>query len=250
MTRVVLVDDQEMIRSGLAMVINSEDGLEVVGQASTPTEAIAITLDTSPDVVVMDVQLGADLTGVDAAAEILADPNFGGSVLILTTFDDDAAVTQAFKVGVSGFLLKQSDSDDLLAAIRAVGAGGVAVDQAIVRRLMAAYPDIVKPAAAPTIPATTTDPTTADAPTPAANPTAPTTTTATHAAASQLDVLTAREREVLQLVADGKSNAEIADALVLSLPTVKTHVRNILFKLGVRDRLQAALIMHGTNPQG
>ena len=148
MTRVVLVDDQEMIRSGLAMVINSEQDLEVVGQASTPSDAIAVTLNVAPDVVVMDVQLGADVTGVDAAAEILADPNFGGSILILTTFDDDAAVTQAFKVGVSGFLLKQSDSEDLLAAIRTVGAGGVAVDQAIVRRLMSAYPDIVRPGTA------------------------------------------------------------------------------------------------------
>lgn len=239
MTRVVLVDDQEMIRSGLAMVINSEQDLEVVGQASTPSDAIAVTLDVAPDVVVMDVQLGADVTGVDAAAAILSNPNFGGSILILTTFDDDAAVTQAFRVGVSGFLLKQSDSEDLLAAIRTVGAGGVAVDQAIVRRLMSTYPDIVRPGTA----------------TRTATPTATQTPTATNIAAEptaapQLDALTPREREVLQLVANGKSNAEIADSLVLSLPTVKTHVRNILFKLGVRDRLQAALIMHGTNPQG
>lgn len=225
MIRVVLVDDQEMIRAGLALVINSEADLEVVGQASTPDEAIAVTRNTAPDVVVMDVQLGADATGVDAAAEILADPGFGGNVLILTTFDDDAAVTASFKAGVSGFLLKQSDSEDLLAAIRVVGAGGVAVDQAIVRRLMTAYPDIV---AGPEV----------------------TASSAVAPANQQLATLTPREREVLELVAAGNSNAEIADALVLSLPTVKTHVRNILFKLGVRDRLQAALILRGTNPQG
>jgi DNA-binding NarL/FixJ family response regulator len=219
--RVLLVDDQEMIRSGLALVINAEPDLDVVGQASSADEAVAAARSLQPDVVVMDVQLGTDDTGVDAATEILLDPKFQGNVLILTTFDDDEAVTASFKAGVSGFLLKQSDADELLAAIRVVGGGGVAVDQAIVRRLMTAYPDVV---AKPIDQA------------PASSP--------------ALDVLTTREREVLELVANGKSNAEIADSLVLSLPTVKTHIRNILFKLGVRDRLQAALIMHGTNPQG
>ena len=212
MIRVLLVDDQEMIRSGLALLVNAEEDLVVVGQAEDASAAIAAAKELKPDVVVMDVRLGPEPTGVEAAAVILADQDFDGNVLMLTTFDDDAAVAAAFKAGASGFLLKQSDSAELLQAIRNVGAGGVAVDQAIVRRLMTAYPgEIAEPVQS------------ADT-------------------QSRLDALTPREREVLALIAEGKSNSEIADKLVLSMPTVKTHVRNILFKLGVRDRLQAALL--------
>lgn len=224
MIRVLLVDDQEMIRSGLKMLINSEADLQVVGEADSVAAAASAAIDLAPDVVVMDVRLGADESGVDAAAAMLGEDQFEGGVLMLTTFDDDDAVASAFKIGVSGFLLKQSDSEELLRAIRTVGHGGVAVDQAIVKRLMSAYPGEIADKIG-------------DSPAESGGARNP----------SPLDVLTPRETEVVELIAEGKSNAEIAQDLVLSLPTVKSHVRNILFKLGVRDRLQAALLVQQRN---
>lgn len=209
-TRVLLVDDQDMMRAGLRMLLNAEPDIEVIAEAAGQAEAVELALRELPDVVVMDVRLESGKEGVDAAAEILAAPEFTGRVLMLTTFESEAAIRAAFRAGVSGFLLKHADPTELINAVRAIATGDAAVSPEILRRLMTDYGSHDPQPAAPSENA-------------------------------KLSTLTAREREILVLVASGLSNSEIGTQLFISQSTVKTHVSNVLAKLGLRDRLQAAI---------
>jgi DNA-binding NarL/FixJ family response regulator len=205
MIRVLLCDDQALVRSGFRMILEARDDFEVVGEAENGREAVELAAITSPDVILMDVRMpGVD--GVEATSTILA----GGStarVLILTTFDLDEYVVRAIRAGASGFLLKDVRPQQLVEAIRVVAAGDALLAPAITRRLLDRFADSL-----------------ADAPNAAA-----------------LDELTGREREILQLVAQGLSNGEIAERLFLGESTVKTHVSSILRKLHLRDRVQAVI---------
>ena len=211
--RVALVDDQQLIRAGFRMVVDSQPDMEVVAEAGDGASAVsALTaLEPAADVVLMDVRMpGVD--GIAACAELTAASD--AKVVILTTFDLDEYVVAAIRGGASGFLLKDAPPEDLLAAIRTVHAGDAVIAPSSTRRLLdrvASLPDPV-----------TTD---ADA---------------------RLADLTEREREVLRLMAQGLSNAEICAELVLAEPTVKTHVGRVLAKLGARDRVQAVIVAYET----
>jgi DNA-binding NarL/FixJ family response regulator len=207
--RVVLVDDQEMVRSGLAMLVDSQDDLTVAGTAGTGDEAIELVAKVSCDVVLMDVRMpGTD--GVEATRRIVARPG-APRVVVLTTFDLDEYAYAALRAGASGFLLKDAPPEDLLRAIRVVHAGDSVVAPSTTRRLIAH----VLPKVAP-------DP----------------------EVARRIDGLSAREREVLLELARGRSNVEIANALFVSEATVKTHVGKVLTKLRLRDRVQAVVFAY------
>lgn len=222
-TRVVLVDDQQLVRSGFRMILSVEPDLEVVGEAADGAEAVQVARELRPDVILMDVQMpGTD--GIAATREVVAEDL--GRVVILTTFDRDDYLFAALEAGASGFLLKNADPDTLVEAVRAV-AGGHAllapeVTRRVIERMTAGGHD--------------------DSPA----------TSGSAAAVPGLDLLTDREREVLVLVGQGLSNAEIAGRLVLGEATVKTHVSNVLAKLQVRDRVQAVVLAHraGLIPEG
>jgi DNA-binding NarL/FixJ family response regulator len=202
--RVVLVDDQSMIRTGLRMVLAAEPDIEVVGEAADGAEGVAVVTRLQPDVVLLDVRMpGVD--GLEAARRII-DSGLPIRVVVLTTFDEDEYVAAALRAGVSGFLLKVAPPEDLVAAVRTVASGGGLLDPAVTLRVIESF------AAAP-----------------AADP----------VAAGRLGQLTERETDVLSLVAAGLSNAEIAARLYLGEATVKTHVSRLLLKLGLRDRVQA-----------
>ena len=205
MIRVVLADDQQLIRAGLRVLLETEDGFAVVGEAADGAQAVALARETRPDVVVMDVRMpGVD--GLTALDTIVADPALAGTaVLVLTTFDLDEYVYAAIRAGASGFLLKDVQPADLVAAIRVVAAGNSLFAPAATQRLLERF---------------------------AGSGPAPSRT---------LDSLTEREREILALIASGLSNAELATRLHLSETTVKTHVSSVLRKLGVRDRVQAVI---------
>jgi len=211
MTTVLLVDDEPLVRVGFGMVLDSQPDLEVVGQAGDGAEAVALTRELRPDVVVMDVRMPV-LDGVAATAQIVA-AGLPSRVLVLTTFDLDEHAFAALRAGASGFLLKNTQPADLLAAIRTVAAGDAVVSPRVTRRLLETFAGRL--------------------PDPGARDT-------------RLDRLTDREREVLALVARGWSNAEVAAELVLSELTVKTHVGRILGKTGLRDRTQAAVLAYET----
>jgi DNA-binding NarL/FixJ family response regulator len=211
MTTVLLVDDEPLVRVGFGMVLDSQPDLEVVGQAGDGAAAVALARQLRPDVVVMDVRMPV-LDGVAATAQIVA-AGLPSRVLVLTTFDLDEHAFAALRAGASGFLLKNTEPADLLAAIRTVAAGDAVVSPRITRRLLETFAGQL--------------------PDPGARDT-------------RLDALTDREREVLVQVAGGRSNAEIAAGLVLSELTVKTHVGRILGKLGLRDRTQAAVLAYET----
>ena len=202
-TRVVVVDDEAMVRAGLRMLIASEDDLAVVGEAADGLDAVAVATRLRPDVVLMDVRMPR-LSGLEAAVRVIAALP-GTRVLMLTTFDEDAVVDAALRHGVAGFLLKSSPPEDLVDAIRHAVAGQGALDPAVVPGVIARL---------------------------AATPVAP-------ARAAELDLLTARETDVLRLVGLGHSNTEIAAALFLGETTVKTHLGRVLDKLGLRDRAKA-----------
>ena len=213
--RVLIADDQSLIRLGFRMVLDAADGIEVVGEASDGAEAIAATERLRPDVVLMDVRMpGVD--GITATARIARDhPEV--RVLVLTTFDLDEYAFGALRAGAGGFLLKDAGREELVAAVRAVAAGEATLAPRIVRRMieLVTASSGVDPAASP------------------------------ETAARAHDVLTAREREVLDAMARGLTNSEIADELYLGESTVKTHVGRILAKLPARDRVHAVLIAHG-----
>lgn len=205
---VVVVDDQAIVRAGFRLLIDSEPDLAVLGEAADGAEAVAVTGRTSPDVVLMDVRMPV-MDGIEATRQITA----GGPprVLILTTFDLDDYVFGALRAGASGFMLKERPPEELLSAIRVVAAGEALLAPNITRRLIAHFarqPDPLRPPE------------------------------------GALAQLTAREREVLVLVAHGLSNTEIAGQLVMSVPTAKTHVSRILTKLAARDRAQLVVLAY------
>jgi DNA-binding NarL/FixJ family response regulator len=202
--RVVLVDDQAMIRTGLRMVLAAEPDIEVVGEAADGAEGVRVVTAQLPDVVLLDVQMpGVD--GLEAARRLIA-AGLPTRVVVLTTFDEDEYVTEALRLGVSGFLLKVAPPEDLVAAVRTVAAGHGLLDPAVTLRVIERFAGVATP-----------DP----------------------GRAAALGGLTDRETDVLTLLARGLSNAEIAARLYLGEATVKTHVSRLLLKLGLRDRVQA-----------
>jgi DNA-binding NarL/FixJ family response regulator len=216
MIRVVLADDQELLRAGFRMVLDAQEGIEVVGEAGDGDEAVVLTGRLDPDVVLMDVRMPG-MDGIEATRRLVA-TGARARVLILTTFDVDEYAFSGLRAGASGFLLKDVPPDQLTHAIRAVAAGDAVVAPRVTRRLLDAF--------AYRLPDGADEP-----PRPAAeNP--------------RLQELTAREREVLLEVATGRTNAEIAERLVLSEATVKTHVGRILAKLDLRDRVQAVILAY------
>ncbi|HLI60596.1 MAG TPA: response regulator transcription factor [Solirubrobacteraceae bacterium] len=212
-TSVLLADDQELMRMGFRMVIDSQPDLSVVAEAGDGAQAIAAVARHEPAVVLMDVRMPV-LDGVEATRRIVASGS-ASRIIILTTFDLDEYVYAALRAGASGFLLKDAQPGDLLSAVRAVAAGEAVVAPRVTRRLLESYAHRLPAAAAP-------DP----------------------AARARLEHLTARELEVLELVARGLSNAEIAEHFVLSEATVKTHVGRILSKLELRDRVQIVVFAY------
>jgi DNA-binding NarL/FixJ family response regulator len=217
--RVLLADDQALVRAGFRMILEAQDDLEVVGEAGDGEEAIALARRERPDVVLMDVRMPR-LDGIAATRRVVAErPD--SRVLVLTTFDLDEYVYDALLAGASGFLLKDVGRDDLVAAVRVVAAGDALLAPGITRRLLG---DFVRSRTAPA------------APGPGAPPSPP-----GRRSAAALASLTPRERDTLGLLARGLSNAEIAAELVVSDHTVKTHVGNVLMKLGLRDRIHAVI---------
>jgi DNA-binding NarL/FixJ family response regulator len=215
--RVMLVDDQVLLRTGFRMVLAAQPDMEVVAEAGDGSEALRALRATAVDVVLMDVRM-PQLDGVETTRRICQDGQGGpGSpkVLILTTFDLDEYAFTALRAGASGFMLKDVPPAELLSAIRAVHSGDAVVAPSTTRRLIDRFASVL-PSAGP-------DP-----------------------AAGELERLTAREREVLVLIAQGLSNGEIAAELVLSEATVKTHVGRILTKLSLRDRVQAVVLAYET----
>jgi DNA-binding NarL/FixJ family response regulator len=210
--RVLLVDDQPLLRTGFKMILEAEPDIAVVGEAGDGLQAIDAVRSLQPDVVLMDIRMPR-MDGVEATRLIVGpDRDSRSRVLVLTTFDLDEYVVEALRAGASGFLLKDVPADDLIAAIRVVAGGDAIVAPSITRRLLDRF--------AARLPS-------ADQATPAA-----------------LDNLTERELEVLRLVARGLSNAEVAKELYVSETTVKTHVGHVLTKLGLRDRVQAAVFAY------
>ncbi|GGT26781.1 response regulator [Nonomuraea spiralis] len=203
--RVVVADDQELVRGGFAMILDAQPDISVVAEASDGVEAVAAVRAHEPDVLLLDIRMPR-MDGIEAARIVCAET--GCRVLMLTTFDLDDYVFDALRAGASGFLLKDVRRDDLVSAVRVVAAGESLLAPTVTRRLIAEF---------------TSRPVAAGAP------------------ARTLESLTARERETLQLIARGLSNAEIAEAMVVSEHTVKTHVSNVLSKMGLRDRVQAVI---------
>jgi DNA-binding NarL/FixJ family response regulator len=213
--RVVVADDQALVRSGFTMLLSGESGIEVVGEASNGAEAVALAASQHPDVMLMDVRMPV-MDGLEATRRITSDPSLASTrVVILTTFDLDEYVHQGLRAGASGFLLKDTLPVDLLHAVRVVAAGDALISPRITRRLIEEFARRPDPGMAA-------------------------------AAGSALDQLTDREREVLELVARGQSNAEIAAGLFVSHATVKTHVSRLLMKLDARDRAQLVMVAYET----
>ncbi len=206
--RIVIADDEAMVRRGLRMLVETEPTLEVVGEAANGREAVQMAARARPDLVLMDIRM-PELDGLSAARQVLALPH-APRVLMLTTFDEDENVYEALRIGTSGFLLKASPPEQLLEAIRLVGSGKALIDPAVTQRVIDAF-----------------------ARQPGLRPPPP-----------EIDELTPRELEVLRLVARGLNNAEIAAELVVSEATVKTHMNRLLMKLGLRDRTQAVVLAY------
>jgi DNA-binding NarL/FixJ family response regulator len=209
MIRVALVDDQAIIRTGLARILSPDDGFEVVAECADGRQAVEELPGVRPDVVLMDIRM-PNLDGIAATAELrgMADPL---PVLVLTTFDEDEVLWGAIEAGAAGFVLKDCSAEDLIAAVRAVAGGAAWFDPAVAPRVLDRYRRVVAPA--------TRD-------------------------AARLDLITEREHDVLRLMARGATNSEIAADLYVSEATVKTHVGSIFFKLGVRDRAAAIVFAY------
>ena len=209
--KVVVVDDQALVRAGFRVLIDSADDLEVLGEASNGEDAITVVRNTSPDVVLMDIRMPV-MDGIEATRSITGEhPGGGPRVLILSTFDLDEYVYAALRAGASGFMLKDTPPEELLAAIRIIAEGNALLAPSVTRRLISEFSkrEVKVPGS--------TDVT---------------------------DTLTEREREVFALVAEGRSNREIADELHMSTPTAKTHVSSILMKVGARDRVQLVILAY------
>ncbi|WP_031015112.1 response regulator [Streptomyces sp. NRRL F-5727] len=214
MIRVVLADDQTLVRAGFRSILSDEEDIEVVGEAGDGEQAVALADELRPDVVLMDIRMPV-LDGLEATRRITADPRLDGvKVVILTTFDEDEHVYGALRGGASGFLVKDTEPMELLHAVRVVARGDALIAPAVTRRLIAEFAVRADPAGRRPDPA------------------------------PRLEVLTDREREVLGLVGAGLSNDEIAGRLVLSPATAKTHVSRIMTKLEVRDRAQLVVLAY------
>jgi DNA-binding NarL/FixJ family response regulator len=207
--RVLVADDQSMVRAGFRMLLSGEEGIEVVAEASNGLEAVEKSARFDPTVVLMDIRM-PELDGLEATRRILAaDP--AARVLILTTFDLDEYVYEALKAGASGFVLKDDPPEQLIAAIRTVAAGDALLSPAVTKRVIKQFTRLPRP----------------DPP-------------------KEFDELSEREREVFRLIAAGLSNGEIAQELYISDTTVKTHITHIFQKLGLRDRVQAVVLAYQT----
>ena len=211
MIRVLVADDQALVRGGLRMILEAQDDIEVVAEAEDGAQAVARTRELQPDVTLMDVRMPA-LDGIAATREIVG-AGLSTRVLVLTTFDRDEIVYDAMKAGASGFLLKSAPPAKLADAVRTVADGEALLAPTVTRRLVEQF--VRRPPPGQTV-------------------------------SPQLVSLTDREREVLQLIARGRSNSEIAAELVLSEATVKTHVNRVFAKLEVRDRVQAVVLAYET----
>ena len=207
--RVVIADDQAMVRAGFRSLLNEEPDIDVVGEAGDGEQAIAAVRRFEPDVVLMDVRM-PNVDGLEATRRIIGDGS-ATRILILTTFDIDEYVYEGLRAGASGFLLKDASPEQLIAAIHVVDEGEAVLAPAVTRRVVEAFARLPAPEE--------------------------------HLAAA-LERLTARERDVLTLLAKGRSNSEIASELVVSQATTKTHVRNVLGKLGLRDRVHAVVFAY------
>jgi DNA-binding NarL/FixJ family response regulator len=208
---VVIADDQRLLRTGFRVILDAEADIKVVGEAPDGRSAVDVVLRRRPDVVLMDIRM-PELDGLQAAQRILSEPGLQTAILMLTTFDLNEYVYEALRIGASGFLLKDTPADWLLDAIRVVAAGEALLAPSITRRLIGQFTRAARPPAGG-VPA-------------------------------RLAELTGRELEVLRLVAEGRSNAEIAGALFLGENTIKTHVAHILSKLNLRDRVQAVVVAY------
>ncbi len=213
--RVVVADDQALVRSGFTMLLAGEPGIEVVGEAGNGAEAVALAASARPDVMLMDVRMPV-MDGLEATRRIAGDESLADTrVVILTTFDLDEVVHEALRAGASGFLLKDTLPVELITAVRVVAAGDALISPKITRRLIAEFASRPEPGSG-------------------------------RAGAAVLDQLTDREREVLETIARGHSNAEIAAELFVGHATVKTHVSRLLMKLDARDRAQLVMIAYET----
>jgi DNA-binding NarL/FixJ family response regulator len=211
MIRVVLADDQALVRAGFRMLLDSEDGIEVIGEADDGAAAVELAQRDQPDVILMDVRM-PNMDGLEALRQIVDDPDLASvKVLVLTTFELDEYVFEALRAGASGFLVKHTQPADLVRAVREVAAGEALLSPSVTRRLIGEFASRPRP--------------------PDTSP-------------PSMNVLTDREREVVGLVARGLTNAEIAEELVLSPATARTHVSRAMIKLNARDRAQLVVFAY------
>ncbi|MGC0330561.1 DNA-binding NarL/FixJ family response regulator [Streptomyces sp. SAI-170] len=215
--RVLIADDQMMVREGFSVLLGAMPGIEVVGEAVNGREAVAQVRELAPDVVLMDIRM-PELNGIEATREIVA-ADSTAKVLVLTTFDLDEYVYQALRAGASGFLLKDASARQLADGVRVVAAGEALLAPSVTKRLISEFSKLAETRRPTAAPGTAADP-------------------------AAYGDLTERETEVLVLIAQGLSNAEIAERLVVAESTIKTHVSRILVKLGLRDRTQAAVFAY------
>jgi DNA-binding NarL/FixJ family response regulator len=206
--KVLVVDDQRLVRAGLTLIVNGEPDMTVVGEAQDGLEALDLAHKRAPDVILLDIRM-TGMDGLTAARRIISETD--SRVLLLTTFDADEYVFEGLRAGASGFLLKDTPPEQLCWAVRSIAAGNALIDPAVTRRLILRFAGAAR---------------------------------ATGATPDKLDELTAREVDVLRLIARGHSNAEIAGELVVEESTVKSHVGRILTKLGLRDRVQAVVLAY------